>query len=391
MAKKKWATIGILLVLFAIIMAGITAFLLSNSASPFARHAPPKVVLQPPYTVHRSEEVPFSSHREQSDVESQETTALLPWGIALDNARGFMWVAEPGCELKPKCPATTQGILGQYAYSDSNFIQNFIEPIGYSSPLFVAVDKNGNVWFTQPETDAIGEFDIQSQNWNQWPLQKGSAPYDLTFDTSGNLWFTEWNTNKIGFFNPQTGQVVENPIPTPNSNPYGITVDPGGAIWFSENAPGVDQIGRFTPTPSGIIKITEHAVGAVRPHLITSDQAGNIWFSGGFNGDIGEFNPRTAQNTIFVVFQGVCLSPANCTGTHISGIDVDNKGNVWFTDSLSQRVGYLVPATGQVVARTIQSSNSHPYDGLLVDSSDRVWFTEEFGLRLTVWPASAVK
>jgi streptogramin lyase len=391
MAKKKRATIGILLALFAIIFTGVTAFLLSSSASPFARHAQPKVVRQPPYTVHRSEEVPFSLHRALSDVESQETTALLPWGMALDYARGFMWVAEPGCEPKPKCPVTTQGILGQYAFSDSNFIQNFIEPVGYSSPLFVAIDKDGNVWFTQPGTDAIGEFDTQNQNWNQWPLKRGSAPFDLTFDSSGNLWFTEFGSNKIGFFDPQTNLLVENPVPTPNSNPYGIIVDPGGTIWFSENAPGVDQIGSFTPTSSGVIKITEHAVGALRPHMITTDQAGNIWYSGGFDGDIGEFNPRSGKSTFFVVYQGVCLSPATCTGTHISGIDVDNKGNVWFTDSLSQRVGYLVPATGQVVARTIQASNSHPYDGLLVDNSDRVWFTEEFGLRLAMWPASAVK
>lgn len=390
MAKKK-AMIGIISVLFGVIIIGAGAFLLVSPVSPFVRHTPPKVISQPRYTVHRSEEMPFLLHRALSDIGSQETTALLPWGMALDYTRGFVWVAEPGCEPKPKCPATTQGILGQYAYSDGNFIQNFYEPTGYSSPLFVAVDKNGNVWFTQPETDAIGEFDIQSQNWNQWPLKKGSAPYDLIFDSSGNLWFTEWGTNKIGFFNPHNGQVVENSIPTPNSNPYGMAVDPAGTIWFSENAPGVDQIGSFTPNLSGTIKIAEHAIGVIRPHLITSDQAGNIWYSGGFDGDIGEFNPRTGKDTIFVVYQGVCVSPANCTGTHISGIDVDNKGNVWFTDSLSQRVGYLVPATGQVVARTIRVSNSHPYDGLLVDSSDRVWFTEEFGLRLTMWPASSVK
>ena len=390
MAKKKKAIIGILSVFFAIIITGMTAFLLLSSASPFARPAQPKVVRQSRYTVHRSEEAPISSHRALSVVASQETTALLPWGIAFDYARGFVWVAEPGCEPKPKCLATTQGILGQYAYSDSNLIQNFNEPAGYSSPLFVAVDKDGNVWFTQPDTDAIGEFDTQSQNWNQWPLKHGSAPFDLTFDSSGNLWFTEFGSNKIGFFNPQTNQVVENPIPTPNSNPYSITVDPGGTIWFSENAAGVDQIGSFTPTSSGVIKITEHAAGAIRPHMITTDRAGNIWYSGGFDGDIGEFNPQSGNSTLFVVYHGVCLSPTNCTGTHISGVDVDSKGDVWFTDSLSQRVGYLIPATGQVVARTIQSSNAHPYDGLFVDNSDRVWFTEEFGLTLNMWPTSAV-
>jgi streptogramin lyase len=385
------ATIGIISALFGIIVIGIGAYLLSSSAFPFAHPSQPKVVHQSPYTVHRSEEVPFSSHRALSDVASQQTTALLPWGIAFDYARGFAWLGEPGCEPKPKCPATTQGLLGLYAYSDSSFIQNFSEPPGYSSPLFVAVDKNGNVWFTQPETDAIGEFDTQSQDWTQWTLGHGSAPFDLTFDSSGNLWFTEFGSDKIGFFNPQTNQVLENSIPTPNSNPYGITVDHAGTIWFSENAAGVDQIGSFTPTSSGVIKITEHAVGAFRPHLITTDRAGNIWYSGGFDGDIGEFNPRSGNSTIFVVYHGVCLSPANCTGTHISGIDVDSKGNVWFTDSLSQRVGYLVPSTGQVVARTIHTSNSHPYDGLRVDNNDRVWFTEEFALTLNMWPASAVR
>jgi streptogramin lyase len=81
----------------------------------------------------------------------------------------------------------------------------------------------------------------------------------------------------------------------------------------------------------------------------------------------------------------------SCTGTHISGIAVDSKGNIWFTDSLSQRVGYLLPSSGQVVAQTLNNSNAHPYDGLVIDNSDRVWFTEEFGLTLTMWPASNVR
>jgi virginiamycin B lyase len=253
----------------------------------------------------------------------------------------------------------------------------------------VAVDKNGNVWFTEPNTDAIGEFDPQSQNWNQWSLAKGSEPFDLIFDSAGNLWFTEFGSNKIGFFNTRTDQVVETAVPTPRSNPYGLTVDPAGTIWFAEDALGIDQIASFTPTSSGIIKIVEHATAAIRPHLIAADRQGNIWYSGGFGANIGEFNPRSGASKLFVVYNGVCVSP--CTGTHISGIDVDSKGNIWFTDSLSQRVGYFVPSTGQVAARTIHVNNSHPHDGLFVDQNNRIWFTEEFGLTLDMWPASSVK
>jgi streptogramin lyase len=385
---KKRTITGMALALL-IICAGTGAFLLFDS--PFTHTGQAHVVRQPLSALHRSEGVPISTHRALSRVASEQATALLPWGIALDSHNGFIWVAEPGCEPKIQCPATVQGILGQYAFSDGTLIQNLNEPGGYSSPLFVAVDKDGDVWFTQPDSDAIGEYTSQNQQWNQWFLKTGRMPFDLTFDRYGNLWFTEFGSNAIGFFNPRTHAVIEHTTPTPHSNPYGITVDPQGRIWFAENGPGVDQIASFTPTLSGAMKITEYPTGGLRPHLIAADQTGNIWYSGGFDGDIGEFTPRSGNATQFVVYHGTCSSPTNCTGTHISGITVDRKGNVWFTDSLSQRVGYLIPSTGQAVVRTIGVSNVHPNDGLMIDRSERVWFTEEFGSTLAMWPASAIR
>jgi len=385
---NKRTVISIVLALLLII-GGAGAFFIFRST--FTRVEQPKVVHLTSSVVHQSEEVPFSTHRALSRVASQAATDLTPWGVAIDYQHGFVWVAEPGCVPNPRCPSPTQGDLGQYALSDGNLITDFDEPGGYSSPLFAAVDSEGNVWFTQSTTDALGEFDALDGSWHQWYLKQGSTPLDLTFDTHGNLWFTEFGTNSIGFFDPHTQTFMDNPIPTPASNPYGITVDTEGTVWFTENAAGVGKIGSFTPTTSGTIKITEYAVGAQRPHLITTDRAGNVWYSGGFGGDIGEFKPRSGDSMHFLVNQGTCLSPVACPGTHISGIAVDSRGNVWFTDSNSHRVGYLLPATGQVVTKTLQVSNAHPYDGLTIDNTDRVWFTEEFGLTLNMWPAASVK
>jgi virginiamycin B lyase len=337
----------------------------------------------------RSDEPPLSLHRAFSVVAATNPTTYEPWGIAFDYTHGFAWLAEPGCEPTPKCAAPAQGAISQYALSDGSFIQDFVVPAGYSSPLFVAVDANGNVWFTQPNSDAIGEFVPQSESWHQWPVKKGSAPYDLTVDTHGNIWFTEFVGNNIGFFDPQTHTLVENPIPIQDSQPYGITLDPHGNIWFAENRDGLGQIGSFTPTSSGTVKITEHAVKGIRPHLIVADKAGNIWYSDGFSGHIGEFDPGNGSNNIFNVYFGTC-TPASCTGTHISGIAADSQGHIWFTDSLSQRIGYLIPSSGQVVARTLKYANAHPNDGLAIDRDDRVWFSEQFAHTLTMWPVSAV-
>ena len=385
---SKRMVLSIVLALLFII-AGTGSFVVYRAR--FTRSVQVQGVHRPAPVAHLSEEVPIATHRLHSMVASQAATAVTPWGIALDYVDGFVWVAEPGCVPNPKCASSVQGALGQYALSDGTLIANYAEPGGYTSPLFVAVGGQGDVWFTQPSSDALGEFDPQAQSWKQWQLKPGSTPFDLAFDKQGNLWFTEFGANAIGFFDPRTYTVVETPIPTPASSPYGITVDAHGTVWFTENATGVDRIGSFTPSTTGTIKISEHAVGALRPHLITTDRAGNVWYSGGFNGNIGEFTPGSGTGQSFVVDQGTCSAATTCTGTHISGIAADSKGNVWFTDSLSQRVGYLVPSTRQVVTQTLQNSNAHPYDGLIIDSSDRVWFTEEFGLSISMWPARSVK
>ncbi len=342
------------------------------------------VVPPTPYVVHRSEEHPVTLARAYSSVPSQSSTTLLPWATTFDYTNGFVWVAEPGCEPLPKCPSKFPGILGQYALSDGSFIRDHVEPSGYTSPLFAVVDTKGDIWFTEPTSDAVGEFNPSNNDWKQWAVKSGSAPYDLLLDTHGNLWFTEFAGNAIGFLNTQTHTVVETTVPTTGSDPYGMTLDPKGNIWFAENGKGVNQIGSFTPTLSGQVKILEDAIDGTRPHLITADETGNIWFSEGFDGDIGEFIPTSGENRIFRVYTGSC-SLTSCAGSHISGIRADSKGTIWFTDSLSQHLGYYVPTTGQLVVQTLRM-NSHPHDGLSLDKYGRVWCTEQDAFTLLMKP-----
>ena len=328
---------------------------------------------------------------------SQTTTTSNPWGIAIDSLHQIVWVAEPGCEPKPTCLTKATGIIGEYGLLDGSWIQDFPEPPGYTRPVFVAIDANGNVWFTEPNSDAIGELNPQSTTWNQWKVPDGSAPFDLTFDKNGNLWFTEFDANRIGFFNPHTHKLVENTIPTPDSDPYGITRDPRGNIWFTENKLGVGKIGNFIPTTSGTVSIVEHQVSTAQPHLITADKKGNIWYSEAFGGRIGEYSPASGSNINYNVSLDICEHKSVCK-THLSGICVDKKGEIWYSDSQLERVGYLNPTTGQVVAKTISNQNENgsnqddsAYDGLAVDGYNNVWFTEPYSALIVMWPNGTVK
>jgi len=302
-----------------------------------------------------------------------------PWGIAFDYTHGNVWVAEPACDSSPVCSNPGPGVIGKYKMATPGTNQkNYNPPVTYN-PVFLVVDAKGNIWFTDPTHNAIGQLIPSTNTWKEWTVPTANAaPYDLLLDKNGNLWFTEMLGNSIGYLNTSSLTFVETPTPSKGSAPYGITKDAQGNIWFTENM--LPQIGTFKPTSNGMgIAITEIPIetgsNPPTPHLITIDSAGIIWYSEGFAGQVGKYDPVLKTHQDYPVSAGI-------TQTHISGIGVDSKGMVWFNDSLSARIGTLNPTNGAVTAIQLSYSSAHPHDGLLIDKSDDVWITEQFGYRL---------
>ena len=68
-----------------------------------------------------------------------------------------------------------------------------------------------------------------------------SGPTGVAPGPDGNLWFTEEQSNSIGRITP-TGALTEFTIPTASGKPYGITPGPDGNLWFTEGR--ASKIGR---------------------------------------------------------------------------------------------------------------------------------------------------
>ena len=335
----------------------------------------------------------LAAHAAPPTIRETAVPSPLPWGLGFDTI-GNLWVAETGCDPNPLCATVTQGAIAQFSQQNFSLIQDYTQPSNFSNPLFLALDANGNIWFTEPNTNAIGELIPNNGNptWHQWTVPTpNAAPYDLTFDWSGNLWFTELSASKIGEFNPVTQQFTETPTPSGNSNPYGIVgPDPAtGSIWFTENNSAVSRIGRFTPPLTQQVLTTGNMLeyptpGRVNstPHLITFDTVGNIWWTEGFDGDIGRLIISQSSNNTSNGMREFAVPSAcpNCS-SHISGIGADSTGTIWFDDSLNSRIGSYVPRTNTFSMYVVHGgigSNAHPHDGLAVDSNNSVWFSEEF-------------
>lgn len=344
--------------------------------------------------------------------------AADPWSVIFDGS-GNVWVAEPQCDVNvnavPICSHTSQGSILEYSMSGFNNgtqpWQILTVPTGYSSPFFLKFDGSGNLWFTEPLTNAIGEY-TKNGTWNQYPVKTANAsPLDLTIDQYGHIWFTELSANQVGELDPSSGTVNEYGVPTSGSQPYGIAgPDPTThSIWFTENSQYVHRIGQLTPNPDGTINgsiqeyLTNTSTNGDTPHLITYDNNGNIWWTEGYDGEIGKLviNQRsngTSQGvTEYAVPAPDCPNPpiqgVDC-GSHTSGISIDGNGNVWFDDSRSSRYGMFNPSTqsfNMYIINGCVTNNTHPHDGLAVDSNNNVWFTEEFGSTLDeALPGSSV-
>ncbi|GCE13830.1 Vgb family protein [Tengunoibacter tsumagoiensis] len=305
---------------------------------------------------------------------SEYPTTLNPQGMVLDRS-GHIWVSEPGCTMNPLCQTAQLGVIGEYSVADGQKIHDFAEPAGslFSSPAFLALDQNENIWFTEPNSDAIGEFMPATNSWKQWNTSRGAVPYGLLFDEHGNLWFSEIKGNKIGFLNPTTHTIVENALPSSNAQPAGLAKTPDGTIWFTEHAQ--PQIGSFQPTSSGVLSqttITEYTVTA-RPDAIAADQTGALWYSEGDAGSIGEFFPATGGQASFKV---TGCTGASCPRSFIAGIVVDSSGKIWFDDTLQNTLGVFDPHTGGLGNLKIEHVHASPREGLVVDDQNNIWVTE---------------
>src|SRR5712691_3130515 len=292
---------------------------------------------------------PHSAHA--AAYVDQVGTSTLPWGIALDGAN-HLWVAEPGCDPSPVVCSNpgSGGVISEYDPNTMNKIHDFVPPAPYN-PFFLTLDASGNVWFSDPTHGAIGELVPSTGNWSEFQPLGGATPWELVFDRNGHLWFTNFIQGTIGEFTPQGNQLIGNtPTPTPGSLVYGITLGPDGTIWFAEN--NKPFIGSFAPPASGSLLqnlINEHWVPTTQQHGITSDGAGNIWFSTGFDGKIGEIAHGSSTAQMFCV-------PTASQGIHLSAIAADGTGKVWFTDSVESRVGYMDPSQAINSCSTYSSS-----------------------------------
>lgn len=140
-------------------------------------------------------------------------------GVLVDPARNMVWYAQAGWEY-------------------GGAIMGFAPDSTTSNCLF---DPQ-----SQERKDTVCSDEVVAGCHTRFPLPNPrSMPSHLVLDPQGNIWFNEFVGNKIGRLNPETGEIIEIPLPAPiadkgpgpvlhASGAWEIAFDGAGDLWATE-------------------------------------------------------------------------------------------------------------------------------------------------------------
>jgi len=206
-------------------------------------------------------------------------------------------------------------------------------------------------------------------------LGKDRAPHDVAVDHDGNVWYTDSGWEKIGKLDPKTGKVTEYSIqqfkPDEPVGPVDLEIDKDGNLWPGLNEQ--NQVAKFDiktaefkywdPTTSGL-----KSTPFVMPYHDDVDR--KVWITD--LASIGRMDLKSGEFERFDVFKNV---PGGPRGHLVYQIMADSQNNCFFLDWPGGGVGEVDAKTGEVFFYPTPTRNSFSRRGH-IDSQERFWFAE---------------
>jgi len=171
-------------------------------------------------------------------------------------------------------------------------------------------------------------------------------PYtpEVAVDSQGIAWVSEQFKGNLGRLDPDTMTYTRISLPPVRSGKFSrnaIAVDPQDRVWVMDGEPN-DRLVQYDPKTGSFTTypVPKSPDGDTRANTIRFHPNGNVWMTGMTANRIMSFNPDTKEFTPFPVPSGET--------SHPYGLAFDGKGDVWFTENFGARVSKLDLASGKI-------------------------------------------
>ncbi|HXQ92564.1 MAG TPA: hypothetical protein VN739_06130 [Nitrososphaerales archaeon] len=292
---------------------------------------------------------PTPSKSVQTDqfINEFQLPSSLPNAIAVDSS-GNVWTV-----------LQNRSALGVFNPTNDTLHQYSIPGLSTKSPLTswgIAVnDHTGKVWFAEEISNSIWSFNVETLTFTQYSIKTpASNPYEVALDSQGNAWFTEFTGDKLGVV-MSNGTMKEYQIPITSSNPTGIAIDARtNRIWFNllDTSGATDEfyVGSFF---NGSFTFNDITPEVDTPVGIAVDSSGNLWLTQHGASLVSEFNPITHY------FRTISTSIPPDGASYPYFVYVDNStGKIWFNEHYGNAISVFDPKTNNLIEYEIPSRNS---------------------------------
>lgn len=181
-----------------------------------------------------------------------------------------------------------------------------------------------DLWISDFNDHGVWRYDIPTDALTEFPAP-GTTPLDVAVDSGGIVWFADGD-GTIGRLDPATGAVTTTPVP---GFPREVGIASDGSVWFTQ---------RFTPQGVGRLDPATSSVTVFpldgEPLSLAPTGDGGMWVT-----------RSTAGNVVRIAGDGtVTFSSKALKGSEPWGSTVAPNGDPWFAMLSANKIGRLVLA-----------------------------------------------
>jgi copper transport protein len=220
----------------------------------------------------------------------------------------------------------------------------------YSIPIALKVDFDNNIWVAVVDKDMLLVYNQDSKEFEEFlklPTVE-SGPSALLLDDNGNMWFAESLSGKIGVVDSKTFEITEFAPDTSLDEPFALLFDKSGSLWISEHTgPGITKFNSMLETFDHVKAPNPESL----PFGMAIDKYDNIWFGQHVTDELGVYDPYNDQ-----LIEVSIPTPESFT----QFIAADDKGDIWFVEQRTKKLGVVSISSVSGQTRSITDGGSGP-------------------------------
>ena len=237
-------------------------------------------------------------------------------------------------------------------------------PADDTAPLYPVYDGK-NIWISDAQKPRLWKFSIDDEKFTPYTFS-GLTTIFMDMDKDGKIWFTDTPNSKIGNFDPKTEEFEIIPLPqftlvNQRSIPTSVAIDHDNDVCvaimdqsilleYDQETKKFDIHNTITPDAG--------------PTAIVIDSSNNVWFAESLVGNLGRIDGQTKQMTEFTPTEGSLAEPF--------ALMIDKQENIWIAEHLGPSITKFNPILESFDKVNIPNSESLPF-GMVLDKYDNIW------------------